>query len=113
GKIFSADYIIETKNDFSESVADKILSMDNIIHTNRNGKEKNIRPFIYSIKKEDRSLKINIDSTNLRADTVTAKIQEICSFEPLNIVKTVQYVKLGENIVNADYYLTELAPKHA
>jgi radical SAM-linked protein len=96
---------------------EKLLSLNEIIFTNRNGKSKNIRPYIYSaeladysptIEQENYILKINIDSTNLRAETIAAEIERLSDLQCAKITKTAQYVKIDAQIIDADEYLSSL-----
>ncbi|MDR2090901.1 MAG: TIGR03936 family radical SAM-associated protein [Clostridiales bacterium] len=161
GKIFSADYSLEIPGATAAHIK-KLLEKDEIVFTNRNGKEKNIRPYIYraeiipyapgiendgsqSVNAENNAIKnaglknenqnensqkpngkndenaglknafggtiirINIDSTNLRAETAAAEIESLSGQKCRKITKTAQYVKIDGKIIEADEYLTELS----
>jgi radical SAM-linked protein len=136
GKIFSADYLLEFSNPTVENrtlktlggAIEELLSQNEIIFTNRNGKSKNIRPYVYraefaslsttinsesdaiaaTVEKENYTIKINVDSTNLRAETVAVELEKLSGQRCKKITKTAQHVKTADKTIDADEYLSGL-----
>ncbi|MDR1940278.1 MAG: TIGR03936 family radical SAM-associated protein [Clostridiales bacterium] len=109
GKLFAADYMFSTDAPVGQDLLDGFLSRESIPFVNRAGKEKDVRPFIYGLTAEQGGARARLDSNGIRPDALAAEIEKTLGVRVKAATKTAQYARLGDGLIEADSFLTELS----
>lgn len=95
--ITRARYFFEGIGDFP---IDEILKADEFLITDKNGKIKNVREKIYTVKKRDGGIEavLAAGNTSLRADAFAKSLVDVYGGEDIEIVKEESFVSDGVSI---------------